>query len=88
VALAYHDSDVGWVQDLCLSLLADHDPGVRGTAALCLGHLARIHGTLDLHRVVPALKALLNDPEVRGTVMDAMDDIQIFIKDQKTSEGS
>jgi hypothetical protein len=37
---------------------------------------------------VPALKALLNDPEVRGTVMDAMDDIQIFIKDQKTSEGS
>jgi HEAT repeat len=79
VNVALHDPDWAWVQEHCLRLLAAADPEVRGVAATCLGHLARIHGTLDLNRVEPRLRELRKDPEVRGRAEDALDDIQRFM---------
>jgi hypothetical protein len=79
VSLAYHDPDWRWVQDLCLRLLNDPDVGMRGIAVLCLGHLARIHGQLDLTRVLPALRRLRDDEEVSARVADAIDDINTFV---------
>src|SRR4051794_17619957 len=39
--LALEDDDGDWIEEQCLRL-ADHpDAGVRGTALLCLGHIAR-----------------------------------------------
>jgi hypothetical protein len=49
-------------------------------AAICLGHLARIHGTLDLDVVEPALERVLRDPNTTGDVQDALDDIRVFAK--------
>ena len=58
----------------------DHaDVGVRRTASTCIGHLARIHRTLDLERAIPALRLLLADPETEGYADDALGDISIFV---------
>ncbi len=85
VALAYHDPDLEFVQDLCLQLLADDgDPSVQSTAALCLGHLARIHGRLDTTRAIPAIAAFaFGNPSLAGRAHDALDDIRMFTGDHR-----
>jgi len=77
--LAYHDTDWTWVQDQCLRYLDDPNAGVRGMAALCLGHLARIHRRLDVDRVLPILHGLESDPQIGWRVQDALDDIEVFL---------
>jgi hypothetical protein len=80
LALALHDQDWQWVQNLSLQLIDDVDPGIRGAAAQALGNLARIHHTLDLDRVLPALNQLKLDVAVAGQAEDALSDIEMFIK--------
>jgi hypothetical protein len=48
-------NDPAWraVQDLCLDLLTGLDRQLAAVAATLPGHLARIHRTLDVDRVVP-----------------------------------
>ena len=79
VSLAYYDPDWRWVQNLCLELMTDADAGIRATAALCLGHIARIHKMLELDRVLPALHHLQDDPEIGWRVADVIDDIDVFL---------
>lgn len=79
VSLAYYDPDWRWVQVKCLEFSRHSDPDVRGLAATCLGHLARIHRQLDTAIVVPRLNEMLTDPDVKGTAQDALDDISLFI---------
>jgi hypothetical protein len=55
------------------------EPAVRGLAATCLGHLARIHRQLDTATVIPRLNEMLTDPDVKGVAQDALDDISVFI---------
>ena len=78
--VTFHDEDWRWVQSYCLQFLTHFDKDVRAVAALCLGHLACIHGTLDVAIVVPALKALLTDPDVARKASDALDDIAMFVR--------
>ncbi|WP_437506599.1 hypothetical protein [Sorangium sp. So ce1099] len=79
VNLAFHDPDLEWVQDQCLMLSSHSDPQVRSVAATCLGHLARIHGTLNLTRVLPCLKALLLDSRTAGYAEAALSDTRMFV---------
>ena len=79
VDVAFHDPDWRWVQDKCLDLVRHNSPGVRQIAVTCLGHVARIHGTLDLAKVLPLLEELSRDPEV--VTEDSLSDIRIFIPD-------
>lgn len=53
---AYYDSDWRWVQGVCLRFLDHANLGVRSNAAICIGHIARIHRNLDL--VVVVIKAI------------------------------
>ena len=80
IRLAYHEPDWRWVQDLCLRFLQHSDPGVRGCAVTCLGHLARIHGAIDASKVLPALRALQSDAALSGRVDDVLSDIEMFVK--------
>src|SRR5438128_635303 len=64
LSLALNDPDAVFVQDRCMELLTDSDPEIRGTAALCLGHVARIHRQIDRIRVIPALQRLASDPVI------------------------
>ncbi|TME29876.1 MAG: hypothetical protein E6I66_10580 [Chloroflexi bacterium] len=79
LSLAYHDPDWRWVQNTCLELFGDRSVEVRAMAALCLGHLARIHRSLDLERVLPALESQVDDPVVGPRARDALDDISVFM---------
>jgi hypothetical protein len=80
LSLALYDPDWRWVQNLSLKLLDDPDSGLKGTAALALAHLARIHRALDLDVVLPALERLKSDRNIGGRVEDALSDIQIYVK--------
>ena len=79
-----HDPDWRWVQDQCVRLMKDTNPVLRGLAVTCLGHLARLHGVLDLDKVLPLLREVERDPVAGGRVEDALDDIHMFAT--KTSE--
>jgi hypothetical protein len=81
VAAAFYDPERRWVEAQC-ALLAEHSSSeVRGLVATCLGHLARIHKTLDRSITDPILRKLAADsePEVRGRVQDALGDMQVFL---------
>lgn len=79
LASALHDPDWRWVQEQCLRSLQHPSEDVRGLALTCLGHLARIHGHLDMDRVLPVLAALRTHPALAGRVDDVLDDIDMFI---------
>lgn len=79
VSVTYHLEDWEWVESQCLEFLDNHDSEVRGLAATCLGHIARIHRKLHKDLVIPRLKKLESDPEIAGRVEDAMDDIEMYI---------
>lgn len=80
VALAFYNPDWKWVQDQCLIFINHKDIDIQKLAAICLGHLARIHSTLEKEKVLPVLMEKLNDKEMAGTVQDALDDIKMFWK--------
>lgn len=79
ISMAFYDNDWKWSQDQCLYFLEHTDPDVRGVAASCLGHIARIHNNLDRELVENALTTHLKDKNISGKVQDALDDIQMFM---------
>ncbi|HVS20303.1 MAG TPA: hypothetical protein VHD88_00570 [Pyrinomonadaceae bacterium] len=82
VSVAMFESDRRWAQGQCLKF-ARHDVSfVRGVAATCLGHLARIHGAIDEDEVVPVVLGLLrdSDPDTRGKAQDALSDFSTFLR--------
>lgn len=77
---ALYSTNRKWAEERCITFLANPDLGVRSTAITCLGHLARLHGVLDLERIIPLLQELKNDSRLKGRIEDTLDDIKIFIK--------
>ena len=70
-----------WAQEVCLQLVDHIDPGVRGSALVGLGCVARIHQLLDPDQVMPVIEAALLDPNpyVRGQAEVTADDVEIFL---------
>ena len=79
LALTLNDPDGPWVEKLLLKCL-DGSPEIqmRSLAITCLGHVARIHGTITNPEVVPKLKMLSADQLLGGFAEDALDDIKTF----------
>jgi hypothetical protein len=83
LSAAYYNSDWRWVQDLCLRFMHHPNRVVRSAAVICLGHVARIHKTLDLDIVLPKLAELkAEDPSIAPWVDDAIGDIRFFLRVQ------
>jgi hypothetical protein len=82
LSAAYYDSDWRWVQGKCLAASRHPDSRVRWVAATCFGHLARIHHQLDLEVVLQRLTELKDDPPVKPSAQDALDDIRFYMKFQ------
>lgn len=80
VAMAYYDEDWKWSQDQCLHFLEHPDLSVRAVAASCLGDIARRHHQLDKAVVESVLKRHLHDETISGQVQDALDDMELFLK--------
>ena len=74
---ALHDEDGAWVESWCLQLGGSQSVDVRGLAATCLGHVARLFGAIrpDSHEL---LERLRDDPAVCGRADDALDDVRRF----------
>ncbi|MCD5989803.1 hypothetical protein KDX30_18070 [Pseudomonas sp. CDFA 553] len=79
VSVALNDPDWRWAQSKCLDLLDNESPDVRGLAATCLGHIARIHRQLDKEKVLIALREHLDDSTISGQIADALDDVDMFL---------
>lgn len=80
VSIAFYEPDWKWVQNKCLGFLNNEKPEIRGLAATCLGHIARIHRQLEKEKVLNALHGLLDDHAISGQVKDALDDIDMFLQ--------
>jgi hypothetical protein len=78
VSVTFHDQDWRWVQELCLGFLSNSDSQISGLAATCLGHLARIHRSIDREKVLATLRDHLSNVEIAGRIEDAIDDIEMF----------
>jgi hypothetical protein len=69
-----------WLQDECLKLLNNKNVDIKGLAVTCIGHIARIHSSLDKEKVLPILCKKLFDEDISGRVQDTLDDINMFVK--------
>jgi len=78
ISAALFEEDWRWVESMCLQMAHDPRPAVRGCAMTGLGHVARIHGLLNLDVVIPLLERLVSDPAIGGRAEDALDDIRRF----------
>lgn len=87
VAVALSDPDWQWTQDRCIEFTHHPEWPLRAIAATCLGHLARIHGTLDFAKVKPRLIELMKDPRTRGYAESAAGDIKMFMGLEVDTEG-
>ena len=79
IRITYHDPDWKWVQLKCLYFGKHPISEIRRLAATCVGHLARIHGILDIDPVYSLLHELLTDPDVSGSAQDALDDMNTYL---------
>jgi len=79
VRIALHEPESAWVEPLILRFMNDNDPFVRGLAATCAGHLARIHRKIDDHNIVETLRQMLTEPATSGRANDALEDIEIYV---------
>ena len=81
LAVALHEEELAWAEAFCERFVSHPNPGVRGSALLGFGHLARRFRQLDATRVQPLLEAGLADPDtrVRGQCDSAADDVEHFL---------
>jgi hypothetical protein len=76
-----HAADWEWVEDRSLGFLDSQLPDVRNAAITCLGHLAQTRRKLNKPKILAALTKKLADPECAGRAEDAIEDIEMFIKE-------
>jgi HEAT repeat protein len=81
LSAALYDEDPHWAENVCARLATHPNANVRANAIEGLGHIARIHRTLN-----PCVKPLIEraacdeDPWVRAKAHDATDDVTHFLK--------
>ena len=81
VRVSMFELDRHWTQSQCLRFASHKDSSVRGVAATCLGHLARIHKAIDEDEVMPVVRQLLrdSDPQTRAIAEDTISDFSIYL---------
>ncbi|WP_017662958.1 hypothetical protein [Baaleninema simplex] len=77
----YELNDWKWIQSTYLDYLKHQDKWVASAAIIGLGHLARVHGEIEVKKVVSCLEKVAQcRPELEGKVEDAISDINMFSK--------
>lgn len=82
--LALHEEESKWAEGECVTHLTDARLEVRMAAATGLAHLARRQRGLE-PSTISYLASLRSDPEIGGTVEDALDDVVVFSQPQSDS---
>jgi hypothetical protein len=80
ISVALHEDDWRWAQSVCLEATNHTEFEVKRSAITGLCHIVRIHQTIDLPLITPALKRLQKDPNLRGYVDNFFSDATVFYK--------
>ncbi len=82
LSAALYSGDGLWAEKLVFKFIDHNNPYVRGNAMVSLGHIARIHGSLDRERAIDVLRVATNDRHefVRGHAIEALEDVRHWIK--------
>lgn len=81
ISLALSHNDSAHVESLAIALLEHPDDNVAAAAATSMGHLARLHGSLTHEDLVRLRLGVAADrPNIRGRVLDALDDVAMFAR--------
>jgi KTSC domain len=83
--LALHGPDWARAERLAREHTVHPAVWVRRNAATALGHVARVHGALDLELSLPALVRLLDDEEVHDWADAALDDVEMYLGVKRTA---
>lgn len=76
----FNVNDPLWLQDFCMQCSKSEDSDIAGLAITGIGHIARLHGNLDLEIVAPFLEDIKSkNTTLSGRAEDALDDIKIFM---------
>lgn len=79
IGLYHHNWKVA--QNLCIELAQHENAHVRANGILGLAHISRTKGKLDKRLVKPIVfKELRDNEKHRGTIIDAISDINLFLK--------
>jgi len=77
--LALHGPDWKRAEELAREHATHPDLWVRRNSATALGHIARVHGRMDVETSLRLLHALRDDPEVTDWADAALDDFEVFL---------
>lgn len=70
-----------YAQNICITLAQHEDERVRANSIFGLAHIARTKGRLDKRLVKPIiLKKIRYNEKHRGIILDAISDINMFLK--------
>ena len=81
LSLVFFGEDWKVSQNVCVGFLEYRDLEVARIAVLGIGHTARIHGKIGAS-VLEALKRSVRVKELSGTVGDALDDIEAYVREE------
>jgi hypothetical protein len=76
------DDDWYFAQDVCLSYARSSDPDVRNISIVGLGHVARIHGAINIGSVLALVGDLRRAGRDHGSIEEMFDDIMVFVARQ------
>ena len=83
--MTFNINDPEWIQNKCSEQInAKKSNNITELSITCLGHVARIHRTINMNTTIPLLNKLLKTKEFSGHARDALDDIEQFAKKNKT----
>jgi len=77
--LALHGPDWKRAEELVREHATHPDAMIRRNAATSLGHIARVHGRMDVDASLRVLHAMRDDPEVTDWADAALDDFEMFL---------
>ena len=81
LSVAEYHPNWKYAQDVCVKLSEHKDAMVRANAVLGFSYIARTKGKLEKHIVKPIiLNELRNNEEYKWRIIDAINDINIFMK--------
>ena len=81
LSISQHD-DWHFAQAVCFKYGRHPNPDVRNISVLGLGHVARIHGAIDIGSVLELVGELRQAKRAHGFIEDMFDDIMVFVARQ------
>lgn len=73
--------DIDWLENFYIQHTKSDNMNIAKLSLICISHLARMYGNINIDKVIPFLKELeKSNPEFMGVIQDVLDDIDIFVK--------